>query len=744
MKISKCNKYNPQEGKDYNNSKVAWGWESVEVPWEKEKIVDLITKCGISGNEFSDGHKVKDSWVGTSAIMLDLDGGDFTKDWLISEQSEWKFNSYIYSSQNHQKEKVTKSGKTLPACDRLRALIPLDTPIDSIFDLQAVTEYFINKYQGEGFDKTSFESNRYFAHGNTIVSNFVDDRGFLDWKNLPGLYESHKPEVDGSRPESDKYFTFKLEDVITDGDGNKVLIQDIKPDTPIYCPVCGHEDYRTNTGHNAVIKINDKTNLPFIFCSSCKSRGLGAGGNGVYNIHNDDGYNIKSIEDNTIVFIDTLTSKYMGGCFEPGMDDFIVRPLITIDHVKQFCHYHKLPIPEIFPRARHELVFSSDEIFDYKKGFVNKYIATELLKNPVPKNHNASIPEYIDMVIEHVLGNDKEIRSQFINDLAWFIQNRKKLITTYLFQGVEGTGKGFLFSNVLRPILGSMYCSQADQDAFGNRFNSFLQDNVLVLVNEVSGNFSKSENGNLCTIEKMKIAITDEYIQIEGKNKDRINGRNNCSFLFATNRPHGVTLSDSDRRFNVAPWQTQKLHDTKWWPGYNELKKLVSNELQKFVWYLKQFSVDAAKIGHVIENEPKKLLQIMSQSNADQFFKAAKKGDVSWLKDHLIENDEYHKKESWFEIDILLNGLKNRKSISVKELCLLYNAIARKRLSVIAFGKLAAEYLGKNKTIRKGDDRFRGWKIKWKLAKNKKDKKMSQVVTDCHSKVLTTKPLIFN
>ena len=156
-----------------------------------------------------------------SAIMLDLDGGDFTKEWLISEQIGWDFNSYIYSSQNHQKEKVKKSGKTLPACDRLRALIPLDTPIDSIFDLEAVTEYFINKYQGEGFDKTSFESNRYFAHGNTIVSNFVDDKGFLDWKNLPGLYESHKLEVNQGEAECEKYYTFRLEDIVKDGDGNE-------------------------------------------------------------------------------------------------------------------------------------------------------------------------------------------------------------------------------------------------------------------------------------------------------------------------------------------------------------------------------------------------------------------------------------------------------------------------------------------------------------------------------------------
>ena len=69
MKISICKNYNPSKGKDYNNSRVAHGWESIEIPWEEEKIVDLTTKCGISCNEFSDGHKVKDSWIGTVACQ---------------------------------------------------------------------------------------------------------------------------------------------------------------------------------------------------------------------------------------------------------------------------------------------------------------------------------------------------------------------------------------------------------------------------------------------------------------------------------------------------------------------------------------------------------------------------------------------------------------------------------------------------------------------------------------------------
>ena len=554
------------------------------------------------------------------------------------------------------------------------------------------------------------ESARYFAHGTTEVSSFVDKHGPSDWTQLPGLYDRYKKKPKRGRPskQPDEFYTFKMDDVVKDGNQREISLCDLKPDTPIYCPVCGDAAYRTNIGHNAVMKIN-ASGLPFIYCSSCDSRGLGAGEKGVYNLNREDAYQLRSEKENAVVFVDTLTSRYYGGCVENGMNEFVVRSISTLDLVHQFCRYHRLPIPEIFPRARYELKFDSDETFNFEDGFVNKYIATEYLRRPVQEEHIASRPVYISRIIDHVLAHDKEIKNQFYNDLAWFVQQRQKLITTYLFQGVEGTGKGFLFTYILQPIFGMTYCSQTDQDAFGNQFNSFLQDNVLVLVNEVSGNFSTSDQKNLSTIEKMKIAITDEYIQVEGKNKDRINGQNICSFLFATNRRHGVILSRNDRRFNVAPRQEMKIHDTEWWPGFNQLKKLVSTELQEFVWYLKQYPVEESRIGHVIDNEPKKVLQIMSQSHADDFFDAVLRGDSQWM----LNNFNTVKDDDFCSMQTLISSLPGSKRISSKDLCRLYNHITAKQLSVVACGKLAAGYGLKSKLIREGDFVCSGYETAW-------------------------------
>ena len=78
MKANKCQNYDPNRDKEYNNNKVAQGWQMTEVPWDKNSIINLTTRAGISANEFKDGNRLKDSWVATHFIMLDLDGGKFT------------------------------------------------------------------------------------------------------------------------------------------------------------------------------------------------------------------------------------------------------------------------------------------------------------------------------------------------------------------------------------------------------------------------------------------------------------------------------------------------------------------------------------------------------------------------------------------------------------------------------------------------------------------------------------------
>ena len=497
-------------------------------------------------------------------------------------------------------------------------------------------------------------------------------------------------------------------------DRNVQKIGDLREGTPIFCPVCGDADFRRNQTHNAV-KLTNNECVPFIYCSSCDSRNMGVSGSGVYNLHPDDAYKIKTEQMNAFVFIDTLNSRYYGGCKEPGLDEHVIRDLKTRDHVDQFREFHDLPKPKAYPRARYELVFNSDKILDYENGYVNKYIPPKVLINPIPNDHEGLLPKYIGLLIDHVFAHDKVVINYFLNNFAYFIQNRQKMTTAYLLQGTEGTGKGVLMSLVIQEIFGKQYCSQTDQDAFDGKFNSFLTDNVFVLVNEVSGNFASSDNQNLSTIEKMKIAITDEHIQIEGKNKDRFNGKNVCSFMFATNRRHGLILSKGDRRFNVAPRQEIKIANTNWWPGYNQLKKCIAEEIQDFVWHMKQYEVDETKIATVIDNEPKQALQAMSVTTAEDFFDAVLRGDVDWLNDSISSTTHYlWEQDLHSDAQVILSGLHTRKGIRMNELHTIYCAITHKKINLATFRNFSRGYLPKVKTIRDGNLTYKGISINWR------------------------------
>lgn len=721
MRLNICKNYDNTLSKEENNKRVSHGWGMQDVKWQEDEIVNLTTENGISGNEYSDGHRTNDSWVATHALMLDFDDGSMTVDELLKLQKKWGYNSYVFSSQNHQKCKPDSTSEKV--CDRLRVLIPLASPIDNEHDLQNVENAFVDYFQikGKQLDATCFQRNRYFAHGTAEVSSFIGDQGCLVWQDSPGIsgtnqkVRKRKGSSDKDTDEPDLVKTgFTLEDEVKDKDGNSLTIKDITEKTIIFCPLCGEAPYRNNDGHNAFIDFNSQ-HLPFIYCSSCDSRNMGVNGKGVYNLAADDAYLLRSKQLQVAVFIDTVNSDLYSICTEPGREKPDIRPIKNQFFAEQFCKSHGLPVPNVYPRARYEYVFDSDKMVNFEAGFINKYIAPDVLKKPVPEGYRATLPYFTDKLIDHVLAHDDEIKKHFINNLAHLVQKRTKMITSYLFQGTQGTGKGVLFGNVLMKIFGEEYCSTTSQDAFANQFNRFYSENVLVLVNEVSGNFSFSGNKNLSMHEKIKIAITEKYLHIEGKGKDRINGVNNCSFLFATNRHHGLVLERGDRRFNVAPRQECKVHLTDWWPGYKQLVKKLAAELQEFVWYLNQYPVELNRIGVVIDNEPKRVLQALSSTDADDFFEAVNNGDVSWFRDNLIRKSGYHADEKYMEIEYLIKRLSKSSRTSTTDLCRLYNYMNNKNLTVPMFSRLAKKYLKYEiKQFRKKGPRIQGIEVKWK------------------------------
>ena len=77
-------------------------------------------------------------------LMYDFDNGFMTTESLIELQKRWTYNSYVFSSQNHQRQKIAFEGsKVEPAHDRLRVLIPLSEPITTNEEHSLIEAYLL-------------------------------------------------------------------------------------------------------------------------------------------------------------------------------------------------------------------------------------------------------------------------------------------------------------------------------------------------------------------------------------------------------------------------------------------------------------------------------------------------------------------------------------------------------------------------------------------------------------------------
>ncbi len=733
FKVSVCKNYDPTKTKAYNNNKVAYGWELKELPWNRNKLVKITTQCGISGNEFLQGHKTKDNWKATHVLMYDFDDGSMTVDMLLEQQKRWKYNSYVFSSQNHQRQKIASGGKKVEAAhDRLRVLIPLDVPVDSSEDHALLEEFLlhtINK-DAEYIDKTFMHKHRYFAHGTDEVSSFVGNKGHLDWKMLPEL-TTYKKEREKRLEKKSKETrgrkkkvislnnTFRLFWRVKTKDNGEVSLRDLKTKTEILCPTCGNDSNRGTPGAiNAVFDLNEY-GKPFIYCSSCESRGSGVSGKGIYNLHPEDRFIVSCMENDFILFRDAEHGDLVSGVQKinpaTGERSWGYRKMYSVLQAYEVLAMNGVAKPDFFPHFNFDLRFDIHDTMSFERQFINKYVPSKYLAAPKPKKPVTTIPKYIGKVLNHVMAGDKDIIKHYINDLADLIQTRKKRRTAFLLQGTEGTGKGLWFNRVLKPLIGRDYCNEMDQGPFINNFNSSLENNVLTLVNECRANFTSNKSQDGSIVEKIKIAVSDSDLEIERKGKDRYNGRNNCSFMFASNRLKAVVLPLGDRRFNVAPRQEARIEFTTWWPGGNEVEKKLSEELQDFTFFLLEYQVDKKAIGMVIQNRAKEIIQSLSMTNAEEFFLAIKNGDSLWLEENIQERPGYRGEDDYLDARNLLTEVKKFDKISKVNLCKLYNYVVHpgKPVTMSSFGKSAAGHLPQFKPVRINGRVERGIEVKW-------------------------------
>ena len=152
------------------------------------------------------------------------------------------------------------------------------------------------------------------------------------------------------------------------------------------------------------------------------------------------------------------------------------------------------------------------------------------------------------LLVEHVdnlCGSNHELMHWFLRWLAYPLQNPgKKMSTTVVIHGAEGTGKNLLFKAVLQ-IYGE-HGTVISQAEIEDKYNAWASAKLLVVANEV---VSRSDR---VTIKgRLKGMISDEVIQIRDMFLSPRPEENRMNMVFFSNEDLPVLLDPGDRRWTV-------------------------------------------------------------------------------------------------------------------------------------------------------------------------------------------------
>ena len=348
---------------------------------------------------------------------------------------------------------------------------------------------------------------------------------------------------------------------------------------------------------------------------------------------------------------------------------------------------------------------------DFQAQRVNTYKRTEYIIN-AEHDTSAHIPPVIDRVLTSVCVNE-ETKNYFLNWFASIFQTRVKTNTAWIFQGVQGTGKGVLFTHVLAPLLGREYCHEMTMDRLDDDFNAYLSDNILLFIDEA--NISDSKNGDRL-LNRIKNLVTESEQHIRGMRRNAVIRRNYSNIILASNYDEIIPMDLSDRRFNVAPRQEEAIQ-----LEYNDIVAIKA-ELSGFSDYLHSYEVDQKKVKIVLKSEARAQLIHLSETTITSFFHAVSAGELVYFTQYLdnsiksdLEGIRYH--DYALVVNRWISSTGKPTNVSRNELRICYQFLQNTTISATKFSKMCNKYGFEMKPVRIEGSVTRGIHgVEWQLS----------------------------
>lgn len=331
-----------------------------------------------------------------------------------------------------------------------------------------------------------------------------------------------------------------------------------------------------------------------------------------------------------LAFLDKRSGQYFRGTYDNGTDDLDLYPAKNETQIRHFAKQNGVPIGDFIPEW--EVIFDPHDTVrvDIANQTINTFVPTQYML-ATPKAVTA-LPPITSKIISHVLGGEPEIIDHFMNWLAAILQTRGQTKTAWLFQGTQGTGKGLLMNNILRPLFGVNQTAARRMEEFNEPYNGYMERVFLVFVDEVQTSALRNERG---VIAKLKNFITEEKVVIRQMYQAGFEAVNYSNWIFASNMPDPIRIEAGDRRFNVGGYQAEKLQITS-----AEIDRL-PNELQRVHDYLANYPANLQLASQPLETEARSEMIAISEEVMDTVAGNLLAGNMGFFVDALPTNDSY-------------------------------------------------------------------------------------------------------
>ena len=250
----------------------------------------------------------------------------------------------------------------------------------------------------------------------------------------------------------------------------------------------------------------------------------------------------------------------------------------------------KLGTDEVFnPHAKEEFILQNNGTYKLNKFKPSYYMQLDC--NKMDLRYFDIEKTVIFLFILNLVNNDRDRAYWVINWLAYFFQGLKKSQVALVLVGIEGTGKGVLFENIIKPLFGENYVKTINDKSLDTKYlGGLVEDTLFFYLDEISS--QRSANDSIRNF--LKALITNPSITAEKKNKTLeketpLYGQ----VLFSTNEYDAIEIGVNDRRYTVCS-TGDKLANINFlgFGNYDSLAEALKGELEIFASYLKTFKVD--------------------------------------------------------------------------------------------------------------------------------------------------------